>query len=123
MYSYHLIPMLVIKYIQRKLNTISYSLYMTVWCLSATKVTVIYKGADLASPTCHGTGCFFAPPQNSVDILGAPKKNLESLKWHWLILPLISANGNLVLKKHILIVSNKGMQLAIFGSISDKLNT
>ena len=35
----------------------------------------IFKGADLASPTCHGTGCFFTPPRKSVHILGAPKKN------------------------------------------------
>ena len=51
------------------------------------------KGADLASPTSHGTGCFFALPCKSVHILSALKKRpVKSPKWHWLFLPPIGAN-------------------------------
>ena len=49
-------------------------------------------GADLASPTCHGTGCFFASSWGY-----AIKICLESFpisleaSWHWLILASIGA--------------------------------
>ena len=55
----------------------------------------IFTGADLASPTCHGTGCFFASSRGY-----AIKICLESFpisleaSWHWLILASIGALGN-----------------------------
>ena len=52
----------------------------------------ILTGANLASPTCHGTGCFFASSRGY-----AVKICLESFpisleaSWHWLILASIGA--------------------------------
>ena len=43
--------------------------------LLTSQIITISKGAILTSPTCHGTGCFFAPPRKSVHILGARNKN------------------------------------------------
>ena len=53
---------------------------------------IIYTGSNLASPTCHGTGCFFASSWGY-----AIKICLESFpisleaSWHWLILASIGA--------------------------------
>ena len=60
----------------------------------------IITGADLASPTCHGTGCFFASSRGY-----AIKICLESFpisleaSWHWLILASIGALGNFKTQK------------------------
>ena len=56
----------------------------------------IPTGANLTSPNCHDTGCFFAPSRKSVHtyIVHPVKKFLKSPKWHWLILSPIGANGN-----------------------------
>ena len=59
------------------------------FCLGS---TAMCTGADLASPTCHGTGCFFASSRGY-----AIKICLESFpisleaSWHWLILASIGA--------------------------------
>ena len=52
----------------------------------------IYTGADLASPTCHGTGCFFASSWGyAIKIcLETFPRTLEA-SWHWLILASIGA--------------------------------
>ena len=56
----------------------------------------IIIGANIASPMCHGSGCFFAQPRKSVHTyFGRPvTKTLESPMWHWLILPPIGANAH-----------------------------
>ena len=57
-------------------------------------VICIFTGADLASPTCHGTGCFFASPRGyAIEIcLESFPISLEA-SWHWLILASIGALG------------------------------
>ena len=56
-------------------------------CLSfANTIQADLTTCELASATVPWHRLFFALPQKSVHILGAPKKeSLESPKWHWLI--------------------------------------
>ena len=53
------------------------------------------KGADLASPTSHGTGCFFALPRKSVHTtyIGCPEKKTRQIPEVALVVfSLIGAN-------------------------------